>query len=126
MTEQGNLSPATQIMIRVAHIYQEHGGDPPARVVAATVLSAAADQVVPVDRGSRRQMNIRSQLLSLATELGMGQSKPNFVHRIALVDYELQELIKALDRCIAADPNAQGLVIPDLRDRLKNSQAESP
>jgi len=32
-------------------------------------LRAAADQVVPVDRGSRRQMNIRTQLLTLAAEL---------------------------------------------------------
>lgn len=52
------------------------------------------------------------------------QSK--YVHRLVLVDHEVQELVKALNRCIAADPNAQGPILSDLRDRLKNSQAESP
>ena len=49
-----------------------------------------------------------------------------YVHRLVLVDYEVQELIKALDRCIAADPNAQGFVLSDLRNRLENSKAELP
>ena len=43
------LSPADQIMIAVAHIHQAHGGDPPARAVAAAVLAAAADQADAVD-----------------------------------------------------------------------------
>ena len=43
------LSPADQIMIAVTHVYQAHGGDPPARAVAAAVLAAAVDQVVPVE-----------------------------------------------------------------------------
>ena len=64
------LSPADQIMIAVTHVYQEHGGDPPARAVAAVVVAAAADQVVPVDRRSRRQCNIRSGFLAIAAELG--------------------------------------------------------
>lgn len=38
------LSPAEQVMIAVTHIYQEHGGEPPARAVAAAALLAAADQ----------------------------------------------------------------------------------
>ena len=37
--------------------------------VGVAVLIAAADQVVPVDRGSRRQCNIRRKLLALAAEL---------------------------------------------------------
>ena len=35
----------------------------------AAAFRAAADQVVPVDCGSRRQMNIRRDLLAIATEL---------------------------------------------------------
>jgi len=42
MTE---LSPQAQVMIAVTHIYQEHGGEPPARAVAAAALRAAADQM---------------------------------------------------------------------------------
>jgi hypothetical protein len=64
------LSPADQIMIAVDHVYQAHGDDPPTRAVAAAVLAAAADQVVPVDRRSRRQCNIRSGFLAIAAELG--------------------------------------------------------
>ena len=45
MTQQ--LSPAAQVMIAVTHVYQEHGGDPPARAVAAAALRAAADQANP-------------------------------------------------------------------------------
>ena len=63
------LSPADRIMIAVAHVYQAHDGDPPARAVAAAVLAAAADQVVPVDRRSRRQCNIRAEFLAIAAEL---------------------------------------------------------
>jgi hypothetical protein len=37
--------------------------------LCAAALRAAADQVVPVDRGSRRQCNIRRELLTLANEL---------------------------------------------------------
>jgi hypothetical protein len=41
------ISPADRIMIAVNHVYQAHGGDPPTRAVAAAVLAAVADQVVP-------------------------------------------------------------------------------
>jgi hypothetical protein len=47
MTVETELSPADQIMIAVTHVYQAHGGDPPTRAVAAAVISAAVDQVVP-------------------------------------------------------------------------------
>jgi hypothetical protein len=36
------LSPATQVMIAVTRVYQAHGGDPPARAIAAAALRAAA------------------------------------------------------------------------------------
>jgi len=39
------LSPANQVMIAVAYVYQEHGGEPPARAVAAAALRAAALQI---------------------------------------------------------------------------------
>ena len=39
------------------------------RQIAAAALQAAADQVVPVDRGSRRQCNIRAKFLAIAAEL---------------------------------------------------------
>lgn len=77
------LSPADQIMIAVAHVHQAHGGDPPARAVAAAVLAAAADQVVP-DQGDvwtrdlrgdawirwEERKLIRSDYLAIAAELG--------------------------------------------------------
>jgi hypothetical protein len=63
------LSPANRVMIAVTHVYQEYGGDPPARAIAAAVLHAAVDQVVPVDSGSRRQCNIRTKLLAIVAEL---------------------------------------------------------
>ena len=75
------LSPADQIMIAVAHVYQEHDGDPPARAVAAAVLAAAADQVVPhedsdpmdgelsLQRRCQRQRT-RSDFLAITVELG--------------------------------------------------------
>jgi hypothetical protein len=44
------LSPAAQVMIAVTHVYQDHGGDPPARAITAAALRAAADQVVPESR----------------------------------------------------------------------------
>jgi len=37
--------------------------------LAAAVIRAAADQIVPMDSGSRRQCNIRAELLALATAL---------------------------------------------------------
>jgi hypothetical protein len=37
--------------------------------VAAAALRAVADQVVPIDRGSRRQCNIRAALIAIAAEL---------------------------------------------------------
>ena len=44
MTE---LSKATQLLIPVAHCFQEHGGDPPTRLVVATVIEALMDQLMP-------------------------------------------------------------------------------
>jgi hypothetical protein len=45
------LSPAEQLMIAVTHVYQEHGGDPPAHAIAAAALRAAAIYAYcPVDR----------------------------------------------------------------------------
>jgi hypothetical protein len=40
MTNPTPLSPAAQVMIAVTHIYQDHGGDPPARAVAAELEGA--------------------------------------------------------------------------------------
>jgi hypothetical protein len=37
--------------------------------LAAAVIRAATDQIVPMDSGSRRQCNIRAELLALATRL---------------------------------------------------------
>lgn len=37
--------------------------------LAAAVIRAATDQIVPMDSGSRRQCNIRAELLALATAL---------------------------------------------------------
>ena len=37
--------------------------------VVTAALRAAADQAVPIDRGSRRQCNIRAKLLTIAAEL---------------------------------------------------------
>jgi hypothetical protein len=71
---------ADQIMIAVTHVYQAHGGDPPTRAVAAAVISAAVDQVVPqedsdpmddelpLQRRCQRQRT-RRQLLAIADEL---------------------------------------------------------
>jgi hypothetical protein len=74
------LSPADRVMIAVTHVYQEHDGDPPARAVAAAVLAAAADQVVPEETwlGTeepcyayyRQRCNTRRDLLAIAAELG--------------------------------------------------------
>lgn len=72
------LSPADQIMIAVTHVHQAHGGDPPARAVAAAVLVAAADQVVPPADQATKSMdclirsNVRRELLAIAAELGLG------------------------------------------------------
>jgi hypothetical protein len=41
------LSKATQLLIPVAHCFQEHGGDPPTRLVVATVIEALMDQLMP-------------------------------------------------------------------------------
>ena len=40
------LSPAAQVMIAVTYVYQDHGGDPPARAITAAALLAVAEQVV--------------------------------------------------------------------------------
>ena len=68
------ISPADQIMIAVTHVHQAHGGDPPARAVAAAVLAAAADQVVPQrcfvpDFEKTLEGLIRTELLAIADEL---------------------------------------------------------
>jgi hypothetical protein len=70
-----DLSSASRIMIAVTHLYQEHGGDPPARAVAAAALRAAADQVAPdyaCKRGSiygDTMRGVRSNLLDIAAKL---------------------------------------------------------
>lgn len=74
------LSPADQIMIAVTHVYQAHGWPAPARAVAAAVLAAAADQVVPEETWLRteepcyayyrQRCNTRRDLLAIAAELG--------------------------------------------------------
>jgi hypothetical protein len=66
MTE---LSPGTKVLIDVVHVFMDHGGDPPTRLVAAAAIRAAVDQVVPVDRGTRRQCNIRAALIAIIDEL---------------------------------------------------------
>jgi len=74
------LSPSDQVMIAVAHVYQEHGGEPPARAVAAAALRAAADQVVPPaleeefhDRNQAppltAMVKIRQKLLAIVAKL---------------------------------------------------------
>ncbi len=71
------LSPANQVMIAVAYVYQEHGGEPPARAVAAAALRAAVDQAFPLTRtpwGSTlvpvfTAHESRDRLLAIATEL---------------------------------------------------------
>ena len=62
-----DLSPAAQAIDDAAHQAWVTRDDP--RSIAAAALRAAADQVAPVDRGSRRQMNIRRDLFAIATEL---------------------------------------------------------
>ena len=88
MSEHGiaaALSPAAQVMIAVTHVYQEHGGEPPARAVAAAALRAAADQAVPLREAPRIRYDAkrptiewhiwntcqqsRSRLLAIAAEL---------------------------------------------------------
>ena len=71
MTE---LSPAAQVMIAVTHVYQEHGGDPPARAVAAAVLRAAAlhaysEEYETCGGASYALMIEVDDLLAIATEL---------------------------------------------------------
>lgn len=72
------LSPAAQVMIAVTHVYQEHGGDPPARAITAAALLAVADQVVPpeqktpwgsVIQAHAAELRIRNELLAIADEL---------------------------------------------------------
>ena len=78
------LSPAAQIMIAVTHIYQEHGGDPPARAVVAAALIAASDQVAPSDAAEPRNnlpmalecQRIRAELFAIAAELGASVDRP--------------------------------------------------
>ena len=65
MTTPTPLSPAAQ---KVLDAYLNANTWPDGRVVA-TVLVAAADQVVP-ENGSRRNNEIRAELLAIAAELG--------------------------------------------------------
>jgi hypothetical protein len=62
MTE---LSPARAVL----HSFWDAPVSPARNCQIAAALQAAADQVVPVDRGSRRQCNIRAKLLAIAAEL---------------------------------------------------------
>jgi hypothetical protein len=79
------LSHAAQVMIAVTHVYQEHGGNPPARAITAAALRAAADQVVPLQLPPEAAVDLqrptvewhvwnaeqqaRFALLAIATEL---------------------------------------------------------
>jgi hypothetical protein len=60
------LFPAAQAILRR---FWDAPVSPARNVQIAAALRAAADQVVPVDRGSRRQCNIRARLLAIAAEL---------------------------------------------------------
>jgi hypothetical protein len=65
-----DLSPAAQAVLTASLCVSSSGSAPLRhRQCLAAALRAAADQVVPVDRGSRRQCNIRARLLAIATEL---------------------------------------------------------
>lgn len=104
--QTAELSPANQIMIAVTHVYQAHDGDPPARAVAAAVISAAADQVVPdvdlhvsvaaellpKDIGAAKwsaRHEARRHLLAIADELG-GQpfNQADFNYQCYVEDYK--------------------------------------
>ena len=68
-----NLSPKAQAVKDAAwaSFWSDEAMAPnDAQIIAAAVLAAAADQVVPVDRRSRRQSNIRAKFLAIADELG--------------------------------------------------------
>ena len=75
------LSPAAQAqkVLDAANGASSYGPDDclnESRQIAAAALCAAADQVVPVDRRSRRQCNIRAKFLAIAAELGGGTTTP--------------------------------------------------
>jgi 2,4-dienoyl-CoA reductase-like NADH-dependent reductase (Old Yellow Enzyme family) len=78
-------------MIAMTDVYQEYGGDPPARAIAAAVLHAAVDQVVPEEREPyvpdypdsnqiepwhkwTERQHARADFLAIAAELGEGGS----------------------------------------------------
>ena len=62
------LSPALRVMVAVTHVYQEHGGEPPARAVAAAALRAAVEQCRYTDDYGDDWIN-PVELLSIAREL---------------------------------------------------------
>ena len=62
------LSPATQVMIAVTRVYQAHGGDPPARAIAAAALRAAVAHT-QVHHGHDVWECDADELLAIANEL---------------------------------------------------------
>jgi hypothetical protein len=67
------LSPAAQAVLDAVEDDCIHPAD--RHRIAAAALRVATDEVVPVDRRSRRQCNIRAKLLALAAELEGGDGR---------------------------------------------------
>jgi len=76
------LSKATQLLIPVAHCFQEYDGDPPTRILVATVIEALVDQLAPQENHSPnssdivmetcrwdKRQGLRQEALSIAAEL---------------------------------------------------------
>lgn len=88
------LSPHLQVLIAVAHVFHEHGGDPPMCAVAAAAIRAAVDRVVPEqcespagegepwprdyqlmsDSKWEQRQQIRTEFLAIASELDGGNN----------------------------------------------------
>jgi hypothetical protein len=63
-----DLSPAAQVAMDAALTHLGPAFEPLVRKMLASALRAAADQVVPPN-GSRKNNEIRSELLAIAAEL---------------------------------------------------------
>jgi hypothetical protein len=68
-TMKAELSPAAQAVLDAFLSEWNVYAISEARWATAAALRAVADQVVPIDRGSRRQCNIRAALIAIAAEL---------------------------------------------------------
>jgi hypothetical protein len=66
---KAELSPAAQAVLDAFLSEWNVYAISEARWATAAALRAVADQVVPIDRGSRRQCNIRAALIAIAAEL---------------------------------------------------------